>query len=259
MYAFLKDIITEAGRIALEHKSRLSDVQVNRKSDKDLVTEADVAVENYLVEQIKQTYPDHAILGEESGAHVGNEYRWIIDPIDGTTSFVHDQPFFSNSVALEHNGEIILGAVNAPVLGELFMAEKGNGATLNGQPIRVSARDTLSDCVLATGFACLRENLEHNNMPYFANIAPVVRGMRRYGSAAIDLAYVACGRLDGFWELNLHIYDIAAGMLIAKEAGGSLTDFAGKSENIPAEILATNGKIHNQLSTILTNTKPEAG
>lgn len=270
MKEFLKQIITEAGRISLEHRARLSEVAITRKGTvKDLVTEADVAVENFLVEQIKSRYPDHAICGEESGTHLsrrsgakmdaGDRYRWIIDPIDGTTSFVHDQPFFSNSVALEHNGEIILGAVNAPVLGELFMAEKGNGATLNGQPIRVSARDTLSDCVLATGFACLRENLEHNNMPYFANIAPVVRGMRRYGSAAIDLAYVACGRLDGFWELNLHIYDIAAGMLIAKEAGGSLTDFAGKSENIPAEILATNGKIHNQLSTILTNTKPEAG
>ena len=156
MYEFLKSIITEAGNIALSHKARLAHVQVNRKSPKDLVTEADVAVENYLVAQIQQAYPDHAILGEESGAHAGGDYRWIIDPIDGTTSFVHDQPFFSNSVALEHNGDIILGAVNAPVLSELFMAEKGNGATLNDKPIHVSTRNKIGDCVLATGFACLR-------------------------------------------------------------------------------------------------------
>ena len=255
MYNFLKSIITEAGEIALEHKSRLADVQVNRKSAKDLVTEADVAVENYLVAQIQQAYPDHAVLGEESGAHAGGDYRWIIDPIDGTTSFVHDQPFFSTSIALEHNGEIVLAAVNAPVLGELFMAEKGSGATLNGKPIHVSTRKTLGDCVLGTGFACVRENLPHNNLPYFNRLAPIIRGVRRYGSAAIDMAYVACGRLDGFWELNLKIYDMAAGLLIVQEAGGTVTDFSGDMENLPAEVLATNTQIHNEMSRILTETK----
>ncbi len=257
MYEFLKSIITEAGSIALQHKARLADVQVNRKSAKDLVTEADVAVEQYLVEQIQQTYPDHAVLGEESGAHAGGAYRWIIDPIDGTTSFVHDQPFFSTSIALEHNGEIILGAVNAPVLGELFMAEKGSGATLNGKPIGVSGRDTLGDCVLGTGFACVREDLPHNNLPYFARLAPIIRGVRRYGSAAVDMSYVACGRLDGFWELNLKIYDMAAGLLIVTEAGGTVTDFAGKTDNLPAEVLATNAKIHSEMSTILMEVKDE--
>ena len=239
----------------MEHKSRLADIQIDRKSEKDLVTEADVAVEKYLVEQIKKTYPDHSILGEESGSHAGNEYRWIIDPIDGTTSFVHNQPFFSNSVALEHNGEIILAAVNAPALGELFMAEKGKGATLNDKPIHVSGRDKLSDCVLGTGFACVRQNLQNNNLPYFEKIVTVIRGVRRYGSAAIDLSYVACGRLDGFWELNLQIYDMAAGLLMVTEAGGIVTDFAGKNENIPHETLATNGHIHDELSNMLMEVK----
>jgi len=251
MKQFLKQIITEAGRIALEHKSRLSEMRVDRKSDKDLVTAADVAVEKYLVEQIQMHYPEHSILGEESGSHAGNEYRWVIDPIDGTTSFVHDQPFFSISVALEKSGEVILAAVNAPALGELFMAEKGKGATLNDKPIHVSDRDKLIDSVLGTGFACVRKNLEHNNLPYFAKVVPVTRGIRRYGSAAIDMSYVACGRMEGFWELNLKIYDIAAGMLIVKEAGGTVTDFAGKHENQPHETLATNGRIHDALSQIL--------
>jgi myo-inositol-1(or 4)-monophosphatase len=255
MKQFLKIIITEAGRIAMEHKSRLSEMWIDRKSDKDLVTEADVAVENYLVNEIKQRYPDHAIVGEESGSHSGNSYRWIIDPIDGTTSFVHDQPFFSVSVALEKDGETILGAVNAPALGELFMAEKNKGATLNDKPIHVSNRDKLIDSVLGTGFACVRQNLEHNNLPYFAAIVPAVRGIRRYGSAAIDLSYVACDKMDGFWELNLKIYDIAAGLLIVQEAGGIVSDFAGKDLNRPFETLATNGKIHTELSGILIQVK----
>ncbi len=257
MYSFLKNIVTQAGRITTEYKSRLSEVHIDRKSEKDLVTEADVAVENYLVEQIKKTYPDHAIFGEETGRHAGNEYRWIIDPIDGTTSFVHDQPFFSNSVALEHNGEIILAAVNAPALGELFMAEKGKGATLNDKPIHVSTRDKLSDCVLGTGFACVRQNLAHNNLPYFEKVVTVIRGVRRYGSAAVDLSYVAAGKLDGFWELNLQIYDMAAGLLIVTEAGGTVTDFAGKNKKMPHETLATNGKIHDELSGMLMEVKHE--
>ena len=252
MKSFLESIITRAGEITLEYKARLETVRVDRKSEKDLVTEADVATEKYLVAQIKQTYPDHAILGEETGTHVGGEYRWIIDPIDGTGSFVHDLPFYSVSVALEHRGELILGAVNIPVLGELFMAEKGNGATLNGKPIHVSDCDILSEAMLGTGFACLRDDAEHNNLPYFNAIAPLIRGVRRHGSAAADLCYVACGRFDGFWELQLKIYDIAGGAIILTEAGGTITDYSGtETDNLPGEILATNSKIHSQLSEIL--------
>jgi myo-inositol-1(or 4)-monophosphatase len=252
MKAFLKQIITRAGEISLEYKARLSEVRVDHKNDKDLVTEADIAVEHYLVEQIQTRYRDHAILGEETGAHSGGDYRWIIDPIDGTASFVYDMPFYSVSIALEHNGELILGAVNAPVLGELFMAERGQGATLNGKPIGVSSCDKLTDAMLGTGFACLRDDLPHNNLPYFNALAPIIRGVRRHGSAAIDLCYVACGRYDGFWELNLKPYDIAAGMLIAQEAGGIVTDFSGTgTTNLPGEIMVTNGKLHNELAEIL--------
>jgi myo-inositol-1(or 4)-monophosphatase len=259
MKTFLKDIITQAGAISLAHRARLHTMQITRKDTaKDLVTEADVAVENYLVEQIKQTYPDHAICGEESGLHSGNEFRWVIDPIDGTTSFVHEQPFYSISIAVQQNEQTILAAVYAPVLGELFMAEKGRGATLNGQPIHVSDRTDLSDCVCTTGFACLRANLERNNLPLINRIAPTLRGLRILGSAAMDLCYVACGRTDGSWELNLNIYDIAAGMLICTEAGGSVTDFSGHgTDNLPGEILATNGKLHTQLAEILIQIKSQ--
>jgi len=259
MKSFLKDIITRAGEISLEYKARLAGIKIEQKETaKDLVTEADVAVEKYLVAQIKETYPDHGICGEESGLHSGNEYRWVIDPIDGTTSFIHNLPFYSISIALQKNGQTILAAVFAPVLDELFMAERGSGATLNDNPIRVSDRCALSDCVCTTGFACLRANLERNNLPLINRIAPKLRGLRVLGSAAMDLCYVACGRTDGSWELNLNIYDIAAGMLIATEAGATVTDFSGTStDNLPHEILATNGNIHNELSNILLNVKEE--
>jgi myo-inositol-1(or 4)-monophosphatase len=251
MNYFLKQLALEAGRISLDYRARLADLTVSRKSPKDLVTEADVAVEQFLVSRILARFPDHAILGEETGAHAGGEYRWVIDPIDGTTSFVHGHPFYSVSIALQHNGDPVLAAVNAPALGQLFMAEKDKGATLNDKPIRVSDRAELSDVMLATGFACLRENTPENNLPLFNRIVPKIRDIRRGGSAAIDLAYVACGILDGFWELNLKPYDIAAGTLLVTEAGGLVTDFNGAQSGLPARILATNGKIHTQLLSLL--------
>lgn len=255
MENFLKDIIIEAGKITLAYRDKFKDLKVNRKSPKDLVTEADVAAEKYIVAKIKEAYPKHSIFGEESGQHTGNEYRWIIDPIDGTTSFVHHQPFYAVSIALEKAGELILAAVNAPALGELFQAQKGKGATLNSQQIQVSKSQSLSESVLATGFACLRSNLAHNNLPYFNKIAPIVRDVRRFGSAAIDLCYVAAGRTDGFWELNLQIYDIAAGMLILNEAGGKVTDFSDQPIKDSFEIVATNSLIHKELTTILSKVK----
>jgi myo-inositol-1(or 4)-monophosphatase len=252
MKDFLTRIITEAGEISLDYKRRLKDLVINRKSAKDLVTAADVAVERYLVEQIQAACPGHGILGEESGVHPGGEYRWIIDPIDGTTSFVHDQPFYGVSVALEYRGQLVLGAVNAPALGELFVAEVDNGATLNGRPIAVSEREELGDAVLGTGFACTRDNLEHNNLEYLGRVLPQIRDLRRYGSAAVDLAYVACGRLDGFWELNLKLYDVAAGVVLVREAGGIVTDFSGGTGRMPGEIVAANPHLHATLRAALT-------
>lgn len=248
---FLTDIIKKAGHITLDFRSRLSSMDVKHKSDKDLVSEADLQVESFLVERIKTHYPSHAILGEESGSYGDSEYRWIIDPIDGTTSFVHGQPFYAVSVALEKNNEIIMASVYAPALNELFFSEKGKGADCNGTSIHVSPRDTLIDSVLGTGFACVREDLHPNNLPYFNAVVPHIRGIRRYGSAAIDLSYVACARLEGFWELNLKIYDIAAGMLILSEAGGRITDFSGGQDRLPRQIVATNGLIHDQLLELL--------
>ena len=257
MKSFLNDMIIEAGSMSLEYRDRLADLKVSRKTPKDLVTEADVAVEKYIVKKIKQAYPQHSILGEESGKHSGNEYRWIIDPIDGTTSFVHHQPFYAVSIALEKDGELILAAVNAPVLGELFQAQKGKGATLNSKEIYVSETQTLSESVLATGFACLRSDLPQNNLPYFNRIAPLLTGIRRFGSAAIDMCYVAAGRMDGFWELNLNIYDVAAGILILNEAGGKVTDFSDQPIENCSEIVATNNHIHKELTTVLSEVKSQ--
>lgn len=252
MKEFLKQLAIEAGRVSLDYRARLADLAVNRKvHKKDLVTEADVAVEKYLVGQIQSRFPDHAILGEETGSHSGSQYRWVIDPIDGTSSFVHGHPFYSVSIALEHNGAPLLAAVNAPALGQLFMAEKDSGATCNDNPIRVSTRSDLSECMLATGFACLRENAPENNLPLLVDILPRIRDIRRGGSAAIDLAYVACGILDGYWEMCLKPYDIAAGRLLVTEAGGTVTDFAGGQSGLPGRILATNGLIHPPLLALL--------
>ena len=252
MKEFLFDIIEQAGQLSLEFRAKLSSMEVTKKSDKDLVSEADLAVESYLFDRIKAQYPSHAILGEESGSHGDNAYRWIIDPIDGTTSFVHGQPYYSISIALEKEGDIILGAVNAPVMHELFHAEKDGGAFCNGDPIGVSNRDRLIDSVLGTGFACVRNDLEHDNLPYFNRIVPKIRGIRRYGSCAVDMSYVACGRMEGFWELNLNLYDMAAGMLILKEAGGCVTDFTGQTEHLPGQLVATNGLIHQELLSYLS-------
>ena len=251
---FLRDIIMRAGIITLDYREKLSSIAVEKKSQKDLVTEADIAVEKFLVEQIKQQYPAHAILGEESGSHAGNEYRWVIDPIDGTTSFFRKQPFYSISIALQKNDQTIVAAVNAPVLEELFEAQLDCGAYLNGKQIDVSQETELIDCVLGTGFACVRANLEHDNMPYFTNIVRKIRGIRRYGSAAVDLSYVACGRLDGFWEMNLNTYDVAAGILILTEAGGKVTDFNNTQQNIPKQVVATNANIHDELLELINQT-----
>lgn len=255
MKDFLKEIITEAGKLSLDYRCRLSSLKVTRKSKNDIVSEADIAVEKYLIAQIRRRYPDHAIHGEESGDIAGKEYRWIIDPIDGTTSFVHGQPFYSVSIAIEKNGELILAAVNAPALKELFEARKGHGAFLNNKPIQVSKTATLSDSVLSTGFACIRFGLKHNNLPYFNKILPVLRDVRRFGSAAVDLCYTACGRLEGFWELNLQTHDVAAGFLILSEAGGTYSDFTGTQKNLYKEVIGTNGLIHDEVVKMFSSIK----
>jgi len=241
-------LIQQAGNICKKEQQLLNPSDVNFKNKKDLVTVTDKKVEDFIVKQINETYPSHNIFGEETGrTQLSSDYLWVVDPIDGTTSFFHQQPFYSVSIALQHLGQTICGAVYAPALNELFYAEKDNGAYLNHQPISVSSTDHLIQSVMATGFACLRADLAHNNLPYFNKIIPQLRDIRRYGSAAIDLCYLACGRLDGFWEMNLNLYDIAAGVFIVEQAGGVVCDFNGGLQYPEQGIIATNKRLKKKL------------
>jgi len=248
---FLKDLIKQAGDICLFEQKNLKPSDVDFKNKKDLVTLTDKKVEEFIIKSIREKYPLHDVFGEETGkTHFSSDYLWIIDPIDGTTSFFHQQPFYSISIAVQYLGKTIMGAVYAPCLDELFYADKDKGAFLNDRFICVSKTDRLINSVMATGFACLRENLPVNNLSYFNKIVPKLRDIRRYGSAAIDLCYVACGRLDGFWEMNLNVYDIAAGVFIVEQAGGLICDFKGERYFPEKGIIATN---HGLQKTLLEN------
>lgn len=249
MITFLKELILSAGKICREQQPLLKSTDVDFKGKKDLVTNTDKQVENFIIQAIQKTYPGHDIFGEETGKTCNSsEYLWIIDPIDGTTSFFHQQPFYSVSIAIQHLGKTICGAVYAPVLDELFHADK-TGAFLNDKPIKVSNTQCLVDSVMATGFACLRDGLKDNNLVYFNKIVPDLRDIRRYGSAAIDLCYVACGRLDGFWEMSLNPYDIAAGAFIVEKSGGSVCDFNGETHFPDQGIIAAPVQLQKRLLT----------
>lgn len=253
MLEFIKTVALEAGRICMLEYANMQDTDIEFKNDKDLVTVVDRKVEEFLVGKISERFPGHDILGEETGRkNLDSDHCWVIDPIDGTTSFVHGQPYYSTSIAVQCKNETICGVVHSPRLGELFWAEKGKGAFLNGLPIAVSRRNTLVSSVLATGFACLRAGKEHNNLRYLNAILPRIRDLRRCGSAAIDLCYVAAGRYEGFWELDLQPYDYAAGELIAREAGAIVTDFGGGSDYSGNGIVATNGLITEALMHFFT-------
>jgi myo-inositol-1(or 4)-monophosphatase len=248
MMEFLKKLATDAGRICLEGSEHLSAADVEFKNPRDLVTVVDKKVEEYIISEIKKVYPDHGIIGEETGrTETDSDCWWIIDPIDGTTSFVHGQPYYAVSIAFRKGGELQAGVVHAPALGQLFSAEKGKGAFFNGRKIQVSSTMRMQEAVLGTGFACLRAGWKKNNMTYLNRIMPAIRDIRRCGSAAIDLAYVAAGKFDGFWEMNLNIYDIAAGVLLVTEAGGAVCDFSGGSAYPKEGIIATNGRITGEL------------
>ncbi len=246
MLTFIKELAMEAGELALRGGESLSAATIHHKeSEVDMVTDVDREIERFLVDRIHQRFPDHGVYGEEFGVtQADSEYRWVIDPIDGTVSFIHDLPYYSVSIALQHHRETIAGVVYSPRLGELFAAETGKGATLNGKPIHVSGRKTLTEALVSTGFACVRARHTPDNMQYFPEILHQVRGVRRSGSAALDLCNVAAGRYDAYWELCLNLYDIAAGVLIAREAGATVTDFNNGSNFPEAGVLATNGILH---------------
>ncbi len=247
----LEQVVREAGAIAMQQFNDLESVGVSKKRPRDLVTNADVAVENYLKEALANAYPQYGFWGEESGQSDDQSSRWIVDPIDGTHSFAKGQYFWSISVALEVDQELVAGAVYAPALDDMYLAAKGKGASKNGKAISVSNETSLADSMIATGFACLRSYLQENNLERFSRIAEETTGQRRFGSAAMDLCLVADGQVDAYWEQELNLYDVAAGALIAKEAGGTVTDFKGNDGIFPKQILSTNGKIIDQLLPLM--------
>jgi myo-inositol-1(or 4)-monophosphatase len=253
MLNFAIETARDAGRLLLEKFDR--GIAVQKKGDINLVTEADLASEKLILERIKSHFPKHAILAEESGEVVidGNStWKWIIDPLDGTTNFAHGYPCFCVTLALEHDGEVGIGVTYDPTRDELFAAEKQRGASLNNKPIRVSACEELSEALLVTGFPYnfkRREDFARHLTAFLLQS----RGVRRDGSAALDMAYVACGRFDGFWEEGLNAWDMAAGVLLIEEAGGYVTNYDGSKFSIYSPpILASNGLIHTQMSAILT-------
>lgn len=249
MRSFICELAREAGDICIKESASLEEVVVEYKSARDLVTSVDKKVEEYLRKRISAIYPDHSILGEEGGfSERQSECCWIIDPIDGTNSFIKGLPGYTVSIALQREGQIVAGVVYAPVLGQLFSAVVGEGACLNNKWIKVSASSRLIDSVLSSGFTCIREGRRPDNMEAFSRVIPQVRDFRRHGSAALDLAWVAAGKLDGYWEQCLNVYDVAAGVLLVQEAGGMVTDYAGGTDFPAGGLVATNGLIHERFA-----------
>lgn len=248
MIEFIRQHLLHAGALCRQGQQTLAAADIERKGPKDLVTAVDRSVERYLVERIVERFPGHDIIGEEEGERLsGADWCWIIDPIDGTTSFCRGQAYYAVSIGLRRGGDLVAAGIYAPALDQLFLAERGSGAFLDGKRIEVSACKRLDEAVLATGFACLRAGLSHNNLYYLNLILPHILDLRRCGSAALDLAYVAAGKVDGFWELNLNLYDIAAGVLLVREAGGVVTDFFGGADFPGRGIVAGNGRITAEL------------
>ncbi|HEY8413291.1 MAG TPA: inositol monophosphatase family protein [Pyrinomonadaceae bacterium] len=254
MLNFAIEVARDAGGLLMQ---RLGAAKVTNKGDIDLVTEADLASENLIIERIRSYFPQHGILAEESGEAelVGgakrSEWKWIIDPLDGTTNYAHSYPCFCVSIALEHAGVLEVGVVYDPVRDEMFAAERGNGATLNDRKITVSSVEELKDAMLCTGFPYnVRERPDFTRD--FANFTMAAQAVRRDGSAALDLAYVACGRFDGFWEDGLSPWDIAAGQILIEEARGKVTNFDNEPLSIyTKKVLASNGLVHDAMRRVL--------
>jgi len=246
-----KQSAREAGRIMNEYAK--SGFKIEHKGEIDLVTEVDIKCEKAITEIIRAEYPNHDILAEEfSNRNEGSPFKWVIDPLDGTTNYAHGFPIYCTSVALTYGGAPVAGAVYDPTRDEMFSAIEGRGAELNGAPIHVSKEPELIKSLLATGFPYDIKTTKQNNLKQFADFAMRSQAIRRPGAAAIDLCYVACGRLDGFWEFHLKPWDIAAGALIVTEAGGtvSMTDGA-KLDIYRSDIVASNGKIHSTMLEVL--------
>lgn len=246
----MASFLETAAEIAREASALLADFARQRvafelKGEHDLVTAADRASEQLIVSRLRAAYPSHHILAEEGGGREGSsEYRWYVDPLDGTTNFAHGFPVYNVTLALERRGELIAGVISDPSRNEVFTAERGAGAFLNGERIRVSRASRLTDALAGTGFPS-RKRHRNVNVHFFHQVSMITHGVRRAGAAALDLAYVACGRLDLFWEFSLNPWDVAAGILLVQEAGGVCSDMRGGPVQLHAEhILADNGLLH---------------
>lgn len=243
----------EAGTLLREGVGKIKTIERKMNDATNLVTEFDKRAEALIINKIRARFPSHDILAEESGSHdIQSDYRWVIDPLDGTTNFTHGLALFSVSIGVEYRGEMVAGVVYDPSADELFTAELGKGAFLNGVRLHVSSAEVLINSLLVTGFPYAFRQNPGRIVDHFENFLMESQGIRRLGSAALDLAYIAAGRLDGYWETTLNPWDKAAGVLLVKEAGGTVTDFLGNPDSIytPAT-LASNGIIHRAMLDVL--------
>lgn len=246
------DAARKAGDVLNHYAQR--GFHIEYKNPINLVTEADLAAEQCVIDVIRSRYPTHSVLAEERGRVADNPsaYVWIIDPLDGTTNFAHGYPAYCVSIGLEYEGECVVGVVYDPTRHDLFTATKGGGAFLNGQAIHVSQTAVLDQALLVTGFAYDIRDTPRNNLDHFVRFALRVQGLRRTGTAALDLCYVAAGRFDGFWEVTLNPWDMAAGTVILKEAGGQVTTFLGAPHSVhQPELVASNGLLHPAILKVL--------
>ena len=246
----------KAAKILIRDFGEVEKLQVSLKGPGDFVTVSDKRVEKILIDELQRARPNYSILSEEIGLiKKDEEFKWIIDPIDGTANFLHGIPHFGISIGLEHNKEIICGIIYDPIKNEMFFAEKGNGSYLNDQRMRVSARSKLMDCIIFTGGPSFKSNDEDKKLSlkeYEKFSSKVGTPLRKMGSASLDMAYVAAGRCDGLWQRNLNYWDIAAGIILVKEAGGFVTDFVGENDYIQNKtILVTNSKINKEMIEVL--------
>jgi myo-inositol-1(or 4)-monophosphatase len=245
----VKSWVLEVGKLQKDNFRRV-DLAIDTKSTvTDLVTEIDKKSEEFIIEKIKALYPDHAILAEETGKQdKDSDYLWVIDPLDGTNNYAQGIPIFVISIALQYKGDSVLGVIYAPYLNELFYAVKDQGAYFNNKKLKISDKTDLNQCILATGFPYDKNISEFNNTKYVSNILPELRGLRRMGAAAFDLAYVAASLLDGYWEMNLNLWDVAAGMLLVEEAGGKIIHFRNDRK---ISIIAANNIISDKIQNII--------
>ena len=243
----------ESGKFLLENLHKLDESKIKAKSARDFVTEIDKKSEKIIIEVIKSKFSNHEIIAEESGFQKSqSDYRWIIDPLDGTTNYIHKYPLFSVSIALQYKKDTVLGVVFVPYLNELFVAEKGKGAFLNNNPIKIAQHKNLKTTMLVTGFPFRNVGKFDLYMKIFKDLFLSCSGIRRDGSAALDLCYTACGRFDGFWEFGLSAWDIAAGDIILQQAGGKSSDFFGKNDYLASgNIVAANPVLHRQILEII--------